>query len=260
MSVFDSAPPPEGGRQPPPPSHHRAWAAQGLSLVPTNPKQRQRNRRLLQLLAASSSKASPKYAILWLRSLCLAASLFLFQMCVMAQSHVLTSAAVCKSFINHLGFLFVVYAMDRPDLSSPTGLWKGLAAQHKPHKTNPTHKSSECECCAAKALTFTHESSSNSCNFATPQTCYKFPPPQRLCHILLIISTRVTAPPVGLLPVTAVVPDRLCLNICARAETAAQISTFLILELWRARAPICTCLVTQIDLDETPKRRSKHRY
>lgn len=194
MSVFDSALPPEGrgGAGPPPPSHHRARAAQGLSLVPTNPEQRRRNRTLPQLLAASSSKASPKYAILWprwRRSLCLAPSLFLFQICVMAQSHFLTSAAVGKGFINHLRFLLVVYATDRPDLTSPTGL------NTNPHKTNPTH--SECECCATKALTFTRESSSNSYNFATPQTCSKLPPPQRLCHILLIISTRVTAPPVA---------------------------------------------------------------
>lgn len=58
-----------------------------------------------------------------------------------------------------------------------------------------------------------------------------------------------------LLSVTPVVPERLCLNIQATAETAARISTFLITAV--KHVPACsTCIVTQLDLDKTLKTKT----
>lgn len=130
------------------------------------------------------------------------------------------------------------------------------------HEPNQTHSQSECDHCATKAIIFTHESTSNSCNLATIQTNYKSLPPPHLSNMPHTFNNLHQGHKTAscLLSVTPVVPDRLCLNIRARAETAAHISTFLMLELWWARAHICTCLVTQIDLDQTLKRRSKHPY
>lgn len=61
MSVFDSTLLPEG--QDPAPVTPSSITTTALGFLLANPEQSQRNRILVQLLAASSSKASPKYVI-----------------------------------------------------------------------------------------------------------------------------------------------------------------------------------------------------